>query len=165
LSATETNGSFDLASITLRPATADDEAFLFDLFASTREEFNFLEESQKQAILRMQYDARRFQYDEGYPQAEASIIFLEDRPAGRMLVDEAEHAITLIDIAMLPQFRGSGIGTRLLQDLLKRAVIARKPVKLQVFKTNPAQRLYERLGFSRTGEQSMYLEMIFEPSG
>lgn len=151
-------------AVTLRPATADDEAFLFDLFASTREEFNFLEAAQRQALLRMQYDTRRFQYEEGYPQAEASIISLENLPAGRMLVNEGEDAITLIDIALLPQHRGSGIGTQLLQDLLKRAVIARKPVELQVFKTNPAQHLYERLGFSLTGEQSMYLEMIFEPS-
>jgi ribosomal protein S18 acetylase RimI-like enzyme len=150
--------------ITLRPATADDEAFLFDLFASTREEFNFLEAAQRQALLRMQYDTRRFQYEDGYPHAEGSIILLEDIPAGRMLVHEGEDAITLIDIAMLPQHRGLGIGTQLLQDLLKRAALARKPVKLQVFKTNPAQRLYERLGFSQTGEQSMYLEMIFGPT-
>ena len=149
--------------VTLRPAAADDEAFLFELFASTREEFNFLEETQKQALLKMQYDARRFQYAGGYPQAEASIILVGDRPAGRMLVDEGEHAITLVDIAMLPAFRNSGIGTQLLQDLLKRAVDARKPVKLQVFKSNPALSLYERLGFSQVGEQSMYLEMIFEP--
>jgi len=149
--------------VTLRPADADDEAFLFELFASTREEFNFLEETQKQAILKMQYDARRFQYEEGYPQAEASIILLGDGPVGRMLVDEGEHAITLVDIAVLPEYRGSGIGTQLLQNLLKRAVDARKPVKLQVFESNPAVRLYERLGFSQIGEQSMYSEMIFEP--
>lgn len=149
--------------LTLRPATADDDALLFELFASTREEFNFLEETQKQAILKMQYDARRFQYEEGYPQAEASIILLDGRPAGRMLVDEGEHAIMLVDIAVLPEYRGAGIGTQVLQNLLKRAVNARKPVKLQVFKSNPAQRLYERLGFSQVGEQSMYCEMIFEP--
>jgi ribosomal protein S18 acetylase RimI-like enzyme len=150
--------------LTLRPATADDEAFLFDLFASTREEFNFLEETQRQPLLKMQYAARQFQYEEGYPQAEADIILLDDRRAGRMLVNVSEQAITLIDIALLPEYRGTGIGTQVLQDLLKRAVEARKPVKLQVFKTNPALRLYERLGFSRCGEQSMYLEMIFEPT-
>lgn len=150
--------------VTLRPANADDEAFLFELFASTREEFSFLEAAQRQAILRMQYDARRFQYDESYPEAEASIILVDDRPAGRMLIDEGGQAITLVDIAMMPEHRGSGIGTQVLQDLLKRAVNARKPVKLQVFKSNPAQRLYERLGFSKVSEQSMYLEMIFEPS-
>jgi ribosomal protein S18 acetylase RimI-like enzyme len=151
--------------VTLRPANADDEDFLFELFASTREEFNFLEETQRQAILKMQYEARRFQYDEVYPQAEGSIIILADRPAGRMLVDEGEQEITLIDIAVLPEYRGSGIGTQLLQDLLKRGVNARKSVKLQVFKSNPAVRLYERLGFSQVSEESMYFEMIFEPAG
>jgi ribosomal protein S18 acetylase RimI-like enzyme len=151
--------------LTLRPANADDDDFLFELFASTREEFNFLEEAQRQAILKMQYEARRFQYDEGYPEAEGSIIVLDGRPIGRMLVDEGAQAITLIDIAVLPEYRSSGIGTQLLQDLLKRGVNARKPVKLQVFKSNPAVRLYQRLGFSPVSEQSMYFEMIFEPSG
>ena len=149
-------------SITLRAATPDDEAFLFELFASTRDEFNFLEEAQRQALLKMQYDARRFQYDEGYPRAEASIILFDDRPAGTMLVNEGEHAITLVDIALLPEYRSSGIGTQLLQDLLKRAVNARKPVKLQVFKSNPALHLYERLGFKQVSDQSMYCEMIFD---
>jgi ribosomal protein S18 acetylase RimI-like enzyme len=150
--------------VTLRPANADDEDFLFELFAGTRQEFNFLAETQRQAILKMQYDARRFQYDEGYPQAEGSIIVLDGRPVGRMLVDEGEQAITLIDIAVLAEYRSSGIGTQLLKDLLKRGVNARKPVKLQVFKSNPAVRLYERLGFSQVSEQSMYFEMIFDPA-
>ncbi len=148
---------------TLRAATPEDEAFLFALFASTRDEFNFLEEVQKQALLKMQYDARRFQYEEGYPQAEGGIILLNDRLAGRMLIAENEHAITLVDIALLPEYRGSGVGTQLLQNLLTRAVNAGKPVKLQVFKTNPALHLYERLGFKQFSDQSMYVEMIFEP--
>jgi ribosomal protein S18 acetylase RimI-like enzyme len=145
----------------LRAATPDDEAFLFTLFASTRDEFNFLEEVQKQALLKMQYDARRFQYDEGYPQAEASIILLDDCSAGRLLVNEGELEITLVDIALLPEYRCAGIGTQLVQDLLDHATIARKPVKLHVLKTNPALRLYGRLGFLQVSDQSMYVEMMW----
>src|SRR5687767_10295955 len=139
-------------SITLRTATPDDELFLLQLYASTREdEFRFvvLEEGQKEALIKMQYDIRRVQYDAGYPQAEASIILLDDRPAGRMLLDEGEREFELVDIALLPEHRNSGIGTQLIRQLLDRAVSARKPVRLQVLKTNPALRLYERLGFSR----------------
>jgi ribosomal protein S18 acetylase RimI-like enzyme len=32
-------------------------------------------------------------------------------------------------------------------------------VKLQVLKKNPAARLYERLGFVKTGEDDMYFHM------
>ena len=151
-------------SAILRASTPDDEAFLFEVFAATRtDEFRFLDEQQKQAIIRMQYDAQRFQYDEGFPQAESRIILRGDRPAGRMLVDESESEITLVDIALLPEHRGSGVGTQLLNELLNRAVVARKPVRLHVLKSNPALRLYERLGFSRVDDESMYFEMMFEP--
>ena len=150
--------------MTLRAATPADEPFLFEVFASTRlDEFRFLEEQQKQALIRMQYNAQRFQYDEGFPQAESRIILLDDRPAGRMLVDESEREFVLIDIALLPEHRMLGIGTQLLKKLLHRAVVARKPVRLHVLKSNSALHLYERLGFLRVGDDSMYLEMVFQP--
>jgi len=151
-------------SVALRAVSPDDEAFLFEVFAGTRmDEFRFLDEQQKQAIIRMQYDAQRFQYDEGFPQAESRIILLDDQPAGRMLVDESEKEITLVDIALLLEHRNSGVGTQLLNELLNRAVVAKKPVRLHVLKSNPALRLYERLGFSRVNDDSMYFEMVFEP--
>lgn len=150
--------------MTQREVTPDDEAFLFEIFASTRlDEFRFLEEQQKHALIRMQYNAQRFQYEEGYPNADSGIILFDGRPVGRMLVDESESEFTLVDIALMPEHRNSGIGTQLLNELLNRAVIAGKPVSLHVFKSNPALRLYERLGFSRVKDESMYFEMIFKP--
>jgi ribosomal protein S18 acetylase RimI-like enzyme len=156
---------FDPArSVTLRAATPEDDPFLFEVFAGTRlDEFKFLAEEQQQALMKMQYNAQRAQYDDGFSQAESRIILLDDRPVGRMLVDESERAFVLVDIALLPEYRKLGIGTRLLNDLLRRAVEARKPIRLHVLKSNPARRLYERLGFSPVNEESMYLEMTFEP--
>ena len=111
----------------------------------------------------MQFNAQRQQYDEVYPQAENGIVLRNDRPVGRMLVNRSEHEITLIDIALLPEYRNAGIGTDLVQKLLAEAFVARKPVRLHVWKSNPAMRLYERLGFSVVGDQSAYLEMLFQP--
>ncbi len=150
--------------MTLRVATPQDDPFLFEVFTGTRrDEFRFLDEVQQQAIIRMQYNAQRSQYDEGFPKAESSIILLDDVPAGRMLVNESESEFNLIDIALIPEHRKAGVGTLLLTELLDRAGAAQKPVKLHVLKSNPARRLYERLGFSTTNEDSMYLEMTFEP--
>ncbi len=153
-------------NVSLRAATAEDDLFLYEIFVSTREdEFRFLEETQKQALLKMQYNAQRSQYDEGYPDAESNIVLADDRPVGRLLVDEGEREILLIDIALLPESRTLGIGTHLLNELLRRAADARKPVRLHVLNSNPALRLYQRLGFSQVGGDSMYLEMMFEPRG
>jgi GNAT superfamily N-acetyltransferase len=151
--------------VSLRRATQDDDAFLLDLFASTHPEFSLLNlpKNQLHALMYMQFNAQRQQYDECYPQAESKIILQDQRPIGRMLVDKTGRAFLLIDIAVFPEHRNAGIGTSLLQDLLSEASVAGKPVRLHVLKSNPALRLYERLGFSRVGDESMYFEMTFEP--
>ena len=153
-------------SVTTRAATAGDEDFLSRLFLSTRPELLSINmpEAQKKALIKMQFSAQRQQYDACYPHADSRIILRDDASVGRMLVARSEAEIVLVDIALLPECRSVGIGSALIQQLLVEAAETRKPVRLQVFKLNPALRLYERLGFSITADQSMYWEMIFEPS-
>ena len=99
-------------SVTLRPATADDEGFLRQLFASTREaELEYLPEPQREMLIAMQFNLQRQQYSAGYPQAEHNIILLDEHSAGRLLVDEGDREFTLVDIALLPAYRNLGIGT------------------------------------------------------
>jgi ribosomal protein S18 acetylase RimI-like enzyme len=150
-------------SLSLRAATAQDESFLLDLFTSTRiDEFKFLDgpPGQLEALMRMQFDLQRQQYAAGYPEAEHQIILRDGKPIGRLFVDETDREIALVDVALLPAHRNSGIGTQLLDQLLDRATAAKKAVRLHVVKSNPALHLYERLGFSKVGEDGMYFEML-----
>lgn len=149
----------------VRPSTPDDDDFLFELFVSTRPELSSLklDDSQKQALIAMQFNAQRQQYDACYPQAENCIILRPEGPVGRMLVNRSEREISLIDIALLPEYRNAGIGAELIRKLLIEATGERKPVRLHVLRSNPAKRLYERLGFTLVADQSMYCEMMFEP--
>lgn len=158
--------SHSTQQISLRAATSDDEGFLRQLYASTRiDEFRWLGvQEQIDSLIAMQYDIRQAQYEAAYPDAESSIVFLGEQAIGRMLIQESEEEFALVDIAISPEHRSAGIGTRLLQQLLDRAARAGKAVRLQVFKTNPAQRLYARLGFAEAGEQSMYIEMTCKPT-
>lgn len=150
--------------VSLRPAAADDEEFLRRLFASTRAaEFASLPEPQREMLVAMQFNLQRQQYEAGYPHAEHNIVVLDDHVVGRLLIDDAEREITLVDIALLSEYRNLGIGTYLIDQLLARAAKTNKAVRLHVFKTNPARGLYERLGFSRIGEDGMYLEMLCQP--
>lgn len=55
-------------------------------------------------------------------------------------------------IAVLPRYLGQGVGTQLLQHLLEAAKQRYRSVVLSVRATNPAIRLYERMGFVVTGE-------------
>ena len=99
-----------------------------------------------------------------YPRVDNRIILLNGRPIGRMLVDRSNAAIWLKDIALFTEFRNAGIGSRLLQDLMKEAASAGKPVQLHVVASSPAVRWYERLGFYRSGGDTTYLEMKWVPA-
>jgi GNAT superfamily N-acetyltransferase len=152
----------------LRPATAEDEPFLRNLFASTRANELALmtwDEHQKAAFVAMQFKAQSRQFLTSYPHANDSIVLFKGEPVGRMLVARTEATIFLVDIALLTDYRNLGLGTGLIQGLLKEAAIAGKPVRLHVFAASVARRLYERLGFSQIGVDSGYLEMMWFPPG
>ena len=154
-----------LNSIKLRPATADDEPFLRELYASTRaDELSILDcaEQQKLAFVEMQFNAQNQQYRTSYPDAKPSLILTDERPIGRMIVDEGDELIQ-VDIALLPEYRGQGIGSRLISALLARASAAGKSVSLHVLRYNRAVQLYTRLGFSMIGQDEMYFRMKWTP--
>lgn len=55
-------------------------------------------------------------------------------------------------IAVAPDFRGCGAGTRLLEELIKEAQNLKFPaLSLSVDRRNPALKLYEKLGFTDAG--------------
>jgi len=153
-------------SVTLRTANSDDEAFLYELYCSTRNEEMAAwgwDASQQQAFLRLQFSAQRQHYEIAYEGADHKILLLEDRPAGRILVFRSEHEFVLVDIALLPDQRGSGIGTALILELLDEAKQAGKVVSLHVEKHNRARRLYERLGFETIEDTGVYFQMEWRP--
>ena len=153
-------------AVRLRPATLEDEPFLRQLFATTRaDELALLawDENQKETFIAMQFKVQSQQYAMTYPHADHSVILFNEAPVGRMMAARNEEAILLVDIALLPKYRNAGIGTGLIQDLLKEAEIVGKPVRLKVFASSAAIRLYERLGFSRVGLATAYLEMMWVP--
>jgi ribosomal protein S18 acetylase RimI-like enzyme len=151
----------------LRPEGPDDEQFLFQLYASTREsEFSTLgwSRAQLEPLLRMQFVAQRQWYETAFPQSEHQIATMDGMPVGRMIVKRAPDALILVDIALMTEHRGQGIGETLLRDLLQEGSRQGLPVRLQVLKNNPAARLYERLGFVRTGEDQLYWQMEKQPA-
>ncbi len=161
------NGNEELfGSVKLRLATPDDKPFLLSLFASTRSDELALmnvDEKQKQMFLAMQFEAQSRQYASAYPEAESSIILSNADLIGRLLLDRGELEFTLVDVALLPAYRGFGIGTAILQGIAKDAATSGKPVRLHVLASSAAKRLYERLGFSAVGADDAYLEMIWAP--
>ena len=153
--------------MSLRPATAADDAFLRRVYAGTREdELAPLpwSEAEKQAFLSMQFDAQDRHYRAHFPGARFDVVERGGAPIGRLIVDRDEDEIRLLDIALLPEHRGGGAGTALLRELLAEAAAQSKRVAIHVERANPARRLYERLGFRvESDEDAIYLFMIWRP--
>ncbi|MCZ8513238.1 GNAT family N-acetyltransferase [Paenibacillus filicis] len=144
----------------------EDEPFLVRLYTSVREDevrsFGW-DEAQMQAFLEMQFRMQRQSYRLQYPAAEYRIIRMGGEPVGRLIIASLPDAVVLVDISLLPAYRKMGIGTRLLSALKQEAAGGGKPVRLQVMHTNPAKRLYERLGFHTTGRNELYAAMEWQP--
>ena len=146
----------------LRSATLSDEAFLFELYASTRkEELDAWgwDDAQRKEFLELQFRAQHMSYRAQFPNADHQIILEDDRPIGRIMVNRTDDEFRLVDVALLSECRGSGIGTRLVRALVDEASRAGKPLRLQVLRTNPAARLYERLGLTSVGDDGLYVQM------
>jgi ribosomal protein S18 acetylase RimI-like enzyme len=150
----------------LRPSRPEDRDFLFRLYASTREEelrpFAWTP-VQQEAFLRMQFNAQQQWYAATYSSAETKIIEKDHEPIGRMIVQRGSGTWRLLDISLLPEHRGRGIGGELIRTLIKECGASGAVLQLQVLNTNPAQRLYARLGFIKTGEDQIYTQMELRP--
>lgn len=116
---------------------------------------------QKEAFLRMQFAAQRLHYQTYYPHAEYYTILTGGLPIGRMILDRSRDPGLLIDIALLPEYHGQGIGTALIQRFMRESASQNRAVMLHVEVYNPAMRLYERLGFIKTGELGLYQELTW----
>jgi len=148
--------------LALRHERTDDESFLRELYTSTRiDEIASVgwSAAQSDLFLRMQFDFQRTHYRQHYADATFLIVVLDGRPVGRLYVDYAPHDVRVLDISLVPDARGKGVGGWLLQNVLEEADRLAAPVTLHVAAGNPARRLYERLGFRTVNEDALNLFM------
>ena len=113
--------------VTLRAAGAADREFLLAVYASTRLDelaVTGWSDDQKEAFCRDQFCAQEAHYLQHYPTAEYAVIEEAGSPAGRWYVDRWPREIRIMDIALLPLWRGRGIGTCVLTDLQREALSA-----------------------------------------
>ncbi|HEY6544602.1 MAG TPA: GNAT family N-acetyltransferase [Dokdonella sp.] len=143
------------STIGLRDIRASDRAFLRAVYASTR----LLELAplgwsgpQVEAFLDMQFDAQQRDYWSNYDSARFQIVTCDGVDAGRLYVERRADELRVIDIALLPDFRGRRIASGLFHQLFDEADAQELAVRIHVEHANRAQRLYLRLGFACTGE-------------
>ena len=148
--------------VALRPATVEDELFLLEVYASTRlEELDLTQwdQAQREAFVRMQFNAQGDHYQINFPEAEHQVILFNSDRVGRLYIARLEAAIRILDITILPEHRNAGIGTSILTEILKESEETAKPVHIYVESFNPSLRLFERLGFRQVDASDYNLLM------
>ena len=144
-----------IPQLTRRAVTDADRPHLFAVYASTRaEELKLVPwtEAQKLAFVHQQFEAQDTYYREHYQDTTWEVVLADGAPAGRIYVTRWPQEIRVLDIALLPEYRGLGLGTRLLVEVLRaRRGAPGSPVAIHVEVMNRALALYERLGFRARG--------------
>ncbi|AGW42671.1 hypothetical protein O159_27830 [Leifsonia xyli subsp. cynodontis DSM 46306] len=149
-------------AVELRPATADDEAFLRRVFLDALSGVAGTRSGLRAPALALRYSVHAAERHDRHPCATTSIITDDGEPSGSVTLDRNGPRIYLVDIAVLTERRGRGIASRVLADL----VAAGDRMTLSVWSLNTAaRRLCERHGFSVVTEQFGYLLMATEAEG
>lgn len=140
----------------LRPETETDEAFRFALFCASRppaEDFSPLGPMLAQQMLRQQFRAQHYGYRADYPNARFDIIEFEDARVGHVVVDVADKEMRVVDLAILPERRGSGIGEAVLDRFIVEAGNRNLALRASVLNGNEGSlRFCRRLGFAPISE-------------
>lgn len=154
-------------SIRYRPTTNDDVPFLLRLYGSTREEEMKMVDwtaEQKAHFIAHQFFAQKDYYENHYDNCQFLVIeTMEGTPLGRIYIDRGPEDIRLVDIALMPEHRGKGLGRILLQEILDEAAAKGQSVSIHVEHYNPAMRLYESLGFRHIDTNGVYHLMEWKP--
>ena len=152
-----------------RPAVPEDAAFLLSVFASARSfELDALraQGSDVDAFVRMQFAAQARHYEARYPGAQHSVVLVNGRPAGRLIIERSGQEIVIVDIALLAGSRNAGVGSAVVQGLLDEADAGRLPVRCHVLQGNDgARRFWARHGFVHQGVHGGHVAMVraYEP--
>ncbi len=152
--------------VDVRQCEPGDEELLFRIYASTRaEELAAVpwDEAQKYTFVRAQFNVQDRWYREHYATASFDVVMVDREPCGRLYVHRGGAEIRIVDIALLPEHRGKGVGSALLRDLLAEADAAGKRVTIHVERFNAALRLYARLGFKVAEDKGVYLLLERQP--
>ncbi len=156
-------------ALVFRPIEPADEPLLLDIYASTRaDEMDLVPDwsaEQKTTFLTQQFRAQHIYYQQMYKNKQFGILLYEEQAAGRLYLDHRADEVRIVDIALLPGFRGKGIGEGVLRGIMHEAAATGKRTTIHVERYNRARHLYDRLGFRVISEDNpVYLLMEWKAS-
>jgi ribosomal protein S18 acetylase RimI-like enzyme len=147
----------------IRPERDDDRPFLTELFIAGLP----LRDLLPRPMLEQQASTFSAHNAAAFPHATQRIVTRDGAPIGRIMLDwsPGDHSYG-VDIAVLPEVMGQGVGSAILRAWLATADAAGLPCRFNVFSSNPARDIYARLGFVAVDEVpgAPYVQMA-RPAG
>lgn len=156
----------DIKGVSFRAFQDADLTFLQSVYRSSREhELSLVPwtEQEKTRFIEQQFGAQHAYYQEHFKDASFDLVIIHGKQAGRLYLDERNDEFRILDIALLPGFRGQGWGSKILAEIQRLAKIKGKRVGIHVEKNNPAMTLYLRMGFENREDKGVYQFMVWEP--
>lgn len=135
----------------LRALQSQDQAFAGALFASTRDYLYSMPvpKSQIDFLINQQFQMQQASYTASFPSAEHFIVELFNKPIGKIIVNNTQADLHVIDIALMSDMRAKGFGSMVLRALKQWATQEMRPLRLAVDQQNSrAKKLYLSLGFT-----------------
>jgi ribosomal protein S18 acetylase RimI-like enzyme len=170
----QNNSMSDSPTFVIRLAAENDEPFLWEMLYQAIYIPAGCEPLPKQII----YEATLSKYVADWGQSDdlgfIAIDAGSQQPIGavwaRLFSDEnkgygyVDDATPELSIAIVPEWRGRGVGTALLKALIETAQLRYPALSLSVSTDNPARSLYERLGFDiqSASENSLTMQKRFD---
>ena len=153
-------------AVTTRPMTDDDSMLLFELYASSRADEltrTGWATPQQRSFFRMQAQTQERYFLRHFDHLDRRTVCINGFSAGRLLVDRPGQALTLVDLALLPAFRGRGVGSLLIRCLLDEASQHELPVHLELAKSSSTLATCERLGFRFADDLGDRWHLVWTP--
>ncbi|WP_164558096.1 GNAT family N-acetyltransferase [Massilia atriviolacea] len=150
------------APLLLRAIGADDQAFLSELYASTRDDLAAMaaEPAFLAQLIGMQQRMQSQGYRSAFPDAAYAIVERAGQPIGRLVTEADGARLHLVDLAFTPSARGQGYGGSVLRALQAAAGARGLALTLSVLRANEgAARLYARHGFDTVASDDVQLRM------
>lgn len=99
-------------------------------------------------------------FDTAWAGRENWLICQDDRLVGFVSLSRDDNALYIRELHILDTFRRQGAGSWVLEQMIAKARVENRGyLRLTVFKTNPAKRLYQRQGLSIVGEEGCFWRM------
>jgi len=102
-------------------------------------------------------------FDDAWSAATHEIILCDTVRCGYCCVEPRLNDILVRELVIDPDYQGHGIGTLILQGVLKNSTARNIPVRLRTQTRNRAAALYHRLGFRESARTETHVEMEWHP--